>query len=152
MGWIFLIGPSINTTGGGSLDSGYFGFSSCSVASVNGKIPFDMLFFSNFKMPLTLHLPIKILDFIEVSATVMGPLLDFNLSCIVRPSESSSSIFPSSHNLSHLSRAAWRSFDFEDLDDFWSSNVGITWTAFKAISVSGVSFIHSFMRRVTSSI
>ena len=34
---------------------------------------------------------------------------------------------------------------------FWRSNAGIAWTAFSDIDFSGVSCIHNFMRRVTSS-
>ena len=66
---ILLSGPSISTSGGGSLDSGCFCFSSCSIASVRDKIPFDILFVSNFKTPFTLPLFIKILHFIEILVT-----------------------------------------------------------------------------------
>ena len=103
-GWIHLIGPSISTSGGGSLDSECFCFSSCSVASVSGKTLFDMLFISNAKAPFTLPLLIKIRNFIGILIMVLLLSGNFNLYCIVCPSYSSSSIFPSYHYFSLLSR------------------------------------------------
>ena len=80
--------------------------SSCSVPSVNGKIPFGMLFIINFKAPFTFHLLIKILNFIEILAIFMLLSRDFSLACIVCPLLSSAVISSSSHNFSLLSRAA----------------------------------------------
>ena len=48
-----LADSPISTASGGSQDSGCFCFSSCSVASVSGKTPFDILFEKKVSFTLT---------------------------------------------------------------------------------------------------
>ena len=82
-GWIGLIGPCRRVSGKDPLGSGCFCFSKSSGLSDNGRIPFDILFVNSFKVPLTLPLLIRTLNFLDILEMFLVLSGAFKWSCIV---------------------------------------------------------------------